>query len=77
MLYVLRPCPASAQPEGMPESQSTDRVLIDLRDKRTDLSIRISLLKDSESPNMGELVSLERQLDLLDQRISRHRAPEV
>jgi hypothetical protein len=59
----------------MPESHSTDRALIDLRDKRTDLSIQISILKDSEDPNIGELVGLERQLELLDQRISRHRGP--
>jgi len=59
----------------MPESYSTNRALIDLRDKRTDLSVRISLLKDSENPNMGELISLERQLEHLDQRISRHRGP--
>jgi hypothetical protein len=57
----------------MPESHSTDRALIDLRDKRADLSIRISLLKHSESPNIGEVVGLERQLELLDQRIARHR----
>jgi hypothetical protein len=59
----------------MPESHSTDRTLIDLRDKRTDLSIKISLLKDSDNPNIGELIGLERQLELLDQRISRHRGP--
>jgi len=59
----------------MPQSYSTDRALVDLRDKRTDLSVQISLLKDSESPNMGELVRLERQLEMLDQRISRHGDP--
>lgn len=57
----------------MPESHSTDRALIDLRDKRTDLSIRISILKDGDNPNLGEVVGLERQLELLDQRIARHR----
>lgn len=60
----------------MPESHSTDRALIDLRDKRTDLSIRISILKDGDNPNLGEVVGLERQLELLDQRIARHR-PDV
>ena len=59
----------------MPDSNSTDRALIDLRDKRTDLSIRISLLKDGEDPTTGELVGLERQLELLDQRISKYRGP--
>ena len=76
--FALRLCPlgeVQTYGESMPESNSTDRALIDLRDKRTDLSIRISLLKDSEDPNIGELVSLERQLELLDQRISRHRGP--
>jgi len=60
----------------MPESYSTDRALIDLRDKRTDLSVQISLLKDSENPSKHELIRLERQLELLDQRISRHRTPD-
>src|SRR6476659_2194225 len=72
---VFRICSAQGIGESMPESYSTNRALIDLRDKRTDLSVRISLLKDSENPNMGELISLERQLEHLDQRISRHRGP--
>ena len=30
--------------------ESTDRALIDLRDQRTDIAIRISLLTDSAAP---------------------------
>src|SRR3954451_18365364 len=71
---VFRICSAQSIGETMPEFHSIDRALIDLRDKRTDLSIQISLLKDSEDPNIGELIGLEHRLELLDQRISAHRA---
>ena len=53
--------------------ESTDRALIDLRDQRTDLSVRISLLKDGDKPDQGELSRLQRDLDLLDRRIATHR----
>lgn len=54
--------------------EPTDRVLIDLRDQRTDLAIRISLLKDSEQPDARTLHSLQRDLELLDRRIVTHRS---
>ena len=58
--------------------EPTDRVLIDLRDQRTDLAIRISLLKDSEQPDTKVLYGLQRDLELLDRRIVTHRsAPEA
>lgn len=54
--------------------EPTDRVLIDLRDQRTDLAIRISLLKDSEQPDPRVLHGLQRDLELLDRRIVTHRS---
>ena len=53
--------------------ESTDRALIDLRDQRTDLAVRISLLKDGDKPDHVELSRLQRDLDLLDRRIATHR----
>ena len=53
--------------------ETTDRALIDLRDQRTDLAIRISLLKDSDQPDEIVLSRLQRQLELLDRRIATHR----
>ena len=35
----------------MRTSEPKDRALIDLRDRRTDLAIRISLLKDGDKPD--------------------------
>lgn len=59
---------------NMRTSQSTDRALIDLRDQRTDMSIRISLLKDSDRPDEQLLSRLQRDLELLDRRIASHRS---
>ena len=53
--------------------EPTDRVLIDLRDQRTDLAITISLLKDGDQPDTAELFRLQRDLELLDRRIATHR----
>jgi hypothetical protein len=49
-----------------------DRVLIDLRDQRTDLAIRTGLIKTSEEPDTKELFELLRELKLLDHRITSH-----
>jgi len=58
--------------------EPTDRALIDLRDKRTDLAIRISLLQDGDQPDQLLLSRLQRDLELLDRRITTHRsAPET
>jgi hypothetical protein len=63
---------------NMRTSETTDRALIDLRDQRTDLAIRISLLKDSDQPDLLLLSQLQRDLELLDRRIATHRsAPEI
>ncbi len=53
--------------------EPTDRALIDLRDRRTDLAIRISLLKDGDQPDQLLLSRLQRDLELLDRRIATHR----
>ena len=58
--------------------EPTNRELIDLRDRRTDLAIRISLLKDGDQPDQLLLSRLQGDLDLLDRRIATHRnAPEI
>lgn len=54
--------------------EPTDRALIDLRDQRTDLAIRISLLRDCERPDEIILIGLRRDLELLDRRIATHRS---
>ena len=62
----------------MRTSETTDRALIDLRDQRADLAIRISLLKDVDQPDQLLLSRLQRDLELLDRRIATHRsAPEI
>ena len=54
--------------------EPTDRALIDLRDQRTDLAVRISLLKDSDQPDKNVLFVLQRDLEILDRRIAAHRS---
>lgn len=62
----------------MRTSEPKDRALIDLRDRRTDLAIRISLLKDGDKPDEQLLSRLQRDLELLDRRIATHRsAPDI
>jgi hypothetical protein len=49
-------------------------VLVDLRDHTT---IQLSLLKDTQRSDPGEIFSLQREIELLDQRIDNHsRAPD-
>jgi hypothetical protein len=58
--------------------EPADRALIDLRDKRTDLAVRISLLQDEEQPDRSAIYGLQRELELLDRRITNHRsAPDA
>jgi hypothetical protein len=54
----------------MRASKPINRELIDLRDQRMDLAIRISLLNDSDQPDEAVISSLQRQLDLIDRRIA-------
>ena len=51
----------------------TDRALIDLRDQRTDIAIRISLLTDSAGADEVQLSRLQRDLELIDRRIASYR----
>jgi hypothetical protein len=59
----------------MREYETTDRVLIDLRDERDHLSIQISLLKDGDRIDPGVLSTLQRNLGILDRRIEGHKSP--
>lgn len=72
----LRPLQSEMQTIGvnMRTYEPTDRALIDLRDQRTDLAIKISLLKDSDVPDHLMLSCLQRDLELLDRRIATHRS---
>ena len=53
------------------QKAKVDRVLLDLRDERDHLSIRISLLTDREPVDVAELTAMQRNLALLDNRIAR------
>ena len=59
----------------MRTSDPTDRALIDLRDERTDMAIRVSLLKNSEQPDEQLLFRMQRDLELLDRRIATYKSP--
>ncbi len=62
----------------MRANEPVDRTLIDLRDERDHLSIRISLLKDSDQPDPAALFRLQQDLEILDRRIDKHtRAPDT
>jgi hypothetical protein len=54
----------------MREFKPVNRELIDLRDKRTDLAIRISLLQDTGKPDEAALYRLQRELEVIDRRIA-------
>lgn len=54
--------------------EPTDRALIDAREQRTDIAIRISLLADNDQPDEQLLSRLQRDLELLDRRIATHRS---
>ena len=56
----------------MPNFESTDRALIDLRDERDHLSIQISLLAENRLTAPDELFRLRRQLEALERRIVVH-----
>jgi hypothetical protein len=60
----------------MTEQQPGYRALIDMRDERDDLSIRISLLKDIQQSDPAQISRLERDMELLDRRIARHGPPK-
>jgi hypothetical protein len=52
--------------------QPMDRSLIDLRDRRDQLSIEISLLRDRDQPDPDALSRMQRDLEFLDSRIDTH-----
>ena len=52
---------------------TTDRAMIDLRDARDDLSIKINILEDSDQIDPAEMSTLKRKLGILDDRIASHR----
>jgi hypothetical protein len=54
---------------------TTDRKLIDLRDARDDLSIKISILEDADRIDPAEMGTLKRKLGILDHRIATHGKP--
>ena len=52
------------------------RALIDLRDERDDLSIRLNLLEDDRLTAPAELFRMKQDLEILERRIANHkRAP--
>ncbi len=55
----------------------TDAALDALNDERVDLTIKISLLDDAETPDPAALAALRRKLSLLEQRISHHRPADA
>jgi len=66
--------PSAAEGRGSTiwDDQPTDRSLIDLRDRRDQLSIEISLRKDTDQPNPDAISRMERDLEYLDRRIENH-----
>ena len=52
----------------------TDRALIDLRDERDDMSIRLNILQDGDVIDPAALGTLQRKLGILDWRIANHKA---
>jgi hypothetical protein len=57
---------------------ATDRALIDLRDKRDDLSIQISIVEDGDRIDPAVTGTLKRNLGILDHRIADHaRVPDA
>lgn len=57
------------------ETTAADRTLVDLRDKRDHLSIQLSLLDDGDVIDPGVRATMKRNLWLLDDRITKYRAP--
>ena len=50
----------------------TDRALIDLRDERDDMTIRLNILQDGDVVDPAVLGTLKRKLGILDSRIANH-----
>jgi|KBSMisStaDraftv2_1062788.scaffolds.fasta_scaffold638441_2 hypothetical protein len=56
------------------KSNSPKRSLIDLRDERDDLSVRLSLLEDNRLTPPAELFRLKQDLAVLERRIAKESA---
>ena len=55
----------------MPKTfEATNRSLIDLRDERDDLRIRLSLLQDNRLTTPAELLRLKQEIAVLEKRIA-------
>ena len=50
-----------------------DRALIDLRDERDDLSIRLNILQANRETAAAELFQLKQDLEVLERRIVNHK----
>jgi chorismate mutase len=57
----------------MPEQQSSDRALIDMRDERDHLSVQLSLLKDTQRSSPAEISRVQRELNVLERRIASYK----
>ena len=57
------------------ETTRADRSLNDLHDQRDHLSVQISLYKDGDVINPAVISTMTRNLWLLDDRITKYRAP--
>jgi hypothetical protein len=53
------------------------KTLSALYDERDHLAIKISLLKDEETPDARALNALKRNLDVLEKSIGRYRPPDA
>jgi len=58
----------------MKKSEPPNRSLIDLRDERDDLSVRLSLLEDDRLTPPAELFRLKQDLAVLERRIVKESA---
>jgi hypothetical protein len=71
---VLPICLAESIGTHMPKYfELADRALIDLRDQRDDLSIRLNILKGSRATAPAELFRLKQDLEVLERRIVNHK----
>jgi len=58
----------------MPKWEPPNRALIDLRDERDDLRVRLSLLEDNRLTTPTELFDLKQGLAVLERRIAKESA---
>jgi hypothetical protein len=61
----------------MVQPETPDRALVDMRDQRDHLRVQLSLLKDTQRSQPADIARVQRELDILEQRISKHRPAEA